>query len=101
MKINKVKATVVKIEGAKDARCAFGHKVGDEFTFDESGPDKKMCFYALETLLPAINVLLHGGKFPWTEKDDKLYWGCPHPGSIYEGMGQIIFELELISTEKA
>ena len=61
----KVKATIVKIEGSENPSCEFGHKVGDEFIFDEMGPDRKMCTYALEALLPAVNILLHGGSFPW------------------------------------
>jgi len=94
--MSKVKATVVKLEGDKNAACDFGHKVGDIFIFDEMGPDRKMCTYALEALLPAINILLHGGSFPWQKEGDKLYWGCPHPGSFYDGMGQVIFDLELV-----
>jgi uncharacterized repeat protein (TIGR04076 family) len=52
-----------------------------------------MCVYALEALMPAVNVLLHGGQFPWLPKGDTLYWGCPHPGTMYKGLGQIIFKL--------
>ena len=92
----RVKATVVKLEGCKNAVCEFGHKIGDVFIFDEKGSDNKMCVYALEALLPAVNILLHGGSFPWQKEVDKLYWGCPHPGSLYDGMGQVIFDLEFI-----
>jgi len=65
-KFKKVIAEIVKIEG--DKKCSFGHKVGERFEFDEFGPNKKMCGYSLEALMPAINVLLHGGKFPWLPK---------------------------------
>lgn len=50
-KFPKVTAEIIKIEGGQ--RCSFGHKVGEKFTFDEFGPDKKMCGYALEALMPA------------------------------------------------
>lgn len=90
-KFKKVVAEIVKIEGNK--KCSFGHKIGEKFEFDEFGPDKKMCIYALEALTPAVNVLLHNGKFPWLPEGETLYWGCPHPGTIYEGLGQVIFKL--------
>lgn len=44
-------AEIIKIEGGQ--RCSFGHKVGEKFVFDEFGPDKKMCGYALVALMPA------------------------------------------------
>jgi len=75
-KFKKVIAEIVEIEGK--GRCSFGHKVGEKFEFDEFGPNKKMCGYALVALMPAVNVLLHGGKFPWLPKRETLYWGCPH-----------------------
>jgi len=90
-KFNKVLAEIVKIEGNR--KCSFGHKVGEKFVFDEFGPDKKMCIYALSALMPAINVLLHDGKFPWLPDGDELFWGCPHPGTVYENLGQVIFKL--------
>ncbi len=88
----KVLAEIVKIEGG--GKCSFGHKIGEKFVFDEFGPDKKMCGYALSALMPAVNVILHGGEFWWmTTKEEDLYWGCPHPGTIYKGFGQVIFKL--------
>jgi len=92
----KVKATIIKIEGAKNAKCSFGHQIGEEFIFTEFGCDKPLCVYALNALLASVNVLLHEGKFPWLPKTEKLFWGCPHPGDMYEGLGQVIFELEVI-----
>jgi uncharacterized repeat protein (TIGR04076 family) len=92
----KVKATIVGIEGKEKAVCSFGHTVGESFLFDQYGCDKNLCVYALETLLPAVNILLHGGKFPWKDGQQKIYWGCPHPGSMYEGLGQVIFQLEVV-----
>lgn len=90
-KFKKVVAKIVRIEG--NGRCSFGHKIGESFEFDEFGPDKKMCVYALEALMPAVNVLLHNGRFPWLPEGETLYWGCPHPGTMYDGLGQVIFEL--------
>jgi len=68
-------------------------KVSEKFVFDQLGPDKKLCVYALNALLPAVNVLLHHGKFPWLPEGETLYWGCPHPGKMYPGFGQVIFKL--------
>lgn len=94
--MKKVKATIVKIEGAANAKCSFGYSVGEEFIFDRYGIDKNLCIYAQASLLPAVNVLIHGGDFPWSESEYNLYWGCPHPGSMYEGLGQVIFKLEVL-----
>lgn len=93
-KFSKVTAEIVKIEGGQ--RCSFGHKVGEKFVFDEFGPDKKLCGYALVALMPAVNVLLHQGTFPWLPKGETLFWGCPHPGSKYPGLGQVIFRLTVV-----
>lgn len=93
-KFPKVLAEIVKVEGNR--KCAFGHKVGNRFIFDQYGPDKKMCIYVQTALMPAIQVLLHGGKFPWLAKGEELFWGCPHPGTIYKGLGQVIFKLTTI-----
>lgn len=84
----KVIAEAVKIEGNKE--CDFGHKVGDRFEFTLThSPD--LCTYALAALLPAVQVLLHGGSFDWLEEGEPLLWGCPHPGE-----GQVIFELRRV-----
>lgn len=99
MKFKKVTAEIVKIEGEKGAICAFGHKVGEKFTFDQYGCDKKICVYALAALMPAINVLLHGGKFPWLPDGEELYFGCSHPGTMYKGLGQLIFKLTINENE--
>jgi len=90
-KYSRVIAEIVCIEGG--GKCDFGHKVGERFIFNEYGPDKRMCIYALEALMPAVNVLLHGGNFPWLSKGEILYWGCPHPGTMHKGLGQVIFKL--------
>lgn len=89
----KVVATIVKI--TNKGKCLFGHKVGEKFVFTEMGCDKPLCIYAQQALMPAIEALLHGGKFPWKTRKRALYWGCSHPGNIYKGRGQVIFKLEL------
>jgi len=98
MKFNKVLVEIVAIEGK--GRCSFGHKVGEKFVFDEFGPNRKMCLYALAALLPAVNVLLHQGRFPWLPEGEELYWGCPHPGTKYPGLGQVIFKLSGVKKSK-
>lgn len=95
-KFPKIKATIVKI--TNKGKCNFGYKVGEKFEFDQMGGNKPMCIYAYQSLLPAIQVLLHSGWFPWVRKKGgkKIsYWGCSHPGDLYPGLGQVIFKLEV------
>lgn len=96
MQFKKVIAKIIKIEGDQSAACTFGHQVGEEFIFDEFGWDKKMCIYAQAALMPAVTTLLHGGSFPWLPKGEELYFGCSHPGSMYQGLGQVIFHLRVM-----
>jgi|WetSurMetagenome_2_1015567.scaffolds.fasta_scaffold1072009_1 uncharacterized repeat protein (TIGR04076 family) len=101
MSYKRVGVKIVKIEGEPNegetsAICTFGHKVGDEFIFDEFGCNKPMCIYAQGALLPAINAMIHGGSFPWLPEGEELHLGCPHPGPMYKGLGQIIFYLHII-----
>lgn len=88
-----VKATIVKITNR--GQCTFGHQVGEEFVFTEMGCDRPLCIYAQQALMPAVEVLLHGGKFPWKKRKGALYWGCSHPGNLYPKRGQVIFKLEV------
>ena len=92
-KFPKVTAEIVKITGR--GKCTFGHKVGEKFEFTEMGCNRPICIYALESLLPAVITLLHGGKFPWKKRKGAVYWGCSHPGNLYKGRGQVIFKLEV------
>ena len=96
-KFSKVLATIVKI--TNKGECTFGHKVGERFEFTQMGCDKKMCTYAYQSLMPAVQVLLHGGWFPWAKKKKGgkkiIYWGCSHPGNLYKGLGQVVFKLEV------
>ena len=92
-KFPKVVATIVKI--TNQGNCTFGHKVGEKFVFTEMGCDRPLCLYAQQALMPAIEVLLHGGKFPWKKRKGALYWGCSHPGNLHPGRGQVIFKLEV------
>lgn len=90
-KFPQVIAEVVKITNR--GKCNFGHQKGDNFVFTEKGCDKPMCIYAQQALMPAIEVLLHGGRFPWKRRKGAVYWGCSHPGNLYPGLGQVIFKL--------
>jgi len=94
----KVVATIVKI--TNKGRCTFGHRVGEKFEFSEMGCDKPMCIYAQQALMPAVEVLLHGGQFPWKRRKGAVFWGCSHPGNLYPGRGQVIFKLEVKKEEK-
>jgi len=92
-KFPKVIAMIVKI--TNKGKCLFGHKVGEKFVFTQMGCDKPMCTYAQQALMPAIQVLLHGGGFTWKRRKGALSWGCSHPGNLYKGRGQVIFKLEV------
>lgn len=92
-KFPKVIAEITKITGS--GKCTFGHKKGEKFEFSEMGCDKPLCIYAQQALMPAIEVLLHGGSFPWKKRKGAVYWGCSHPGNLYKGRGQVIFKLTI------
>lgn len=92
-----VVATIVKITNRGE--CLFGHQKGEKFVFTQMGCDRPMCFYALQALAPAVEVLLHGGTFPWKRGKGAVYWGCSHPGDLYKGRGQVIFRLEVEEVE--
>ena len=94
--MKRIKATIIKIEGANQAKCSFGHQVGDEFIFNQYGVNKPLCLYAQAALQPAMNVLMHNGSFSWLKKGEPIYWGCSHPGAMYEDLGQVIFHLEIL-----
>lgn len=91
-KFPKVIATIVKI--TNQGECLFGHQKGEKFVFTEMGSDQPMCIYAQQALMPAVEILLHGGKFPWKKRKGAVYWGCSHPGDLSKGRGQVIFKLE-------
>lgn len=84
-------------------KCLFGHQVGEKFVFTEKGVDRPLCFYAQQALMPAVQVLLHGGWFPWARKKKGgkkiIYWGCSHPGNMCKGRGQVVFRLEIRDKE--
>lgn len=90
----KVIAEITEIEGGQI--CTFGHKVGEKFVFKPNKFDNKLCAVAVKSLLPAVNALLKGKKFPWYVEGQDFYWGCQHPGSTYKGLGRMIFKLTLV-----
>lgn len=94
MTSRKVIAEVADIEEGQ--LCPLGHRIGQKFIFDEKGPDKRLCKVAIKSLLPAVNSLLKGKKFPWYVEGEDFFWGCNHPGDIREGLGRMVFKLTLI-----
>ena len=92
-KFPKVIVEIVRI--TNKGKCLFGHKKGEKFVFTHMGCDGPMCIYAQQALMPAIEVLLHGGQFPWKRRKGAVYWGCSHPGNLYKNRGQVIFKLTI------
>lgn len=58
--------------------CHFGHKIGDEWTFQYQTP-AGLCSLAYNAILPFIMVLRFGGTFPWQEEPDVVQASCPDP----------------------
>ncbi len=49
-----------------------------------------MCLSAFNSISPAIQVLRHGGSFPWEKNPDEAYIGCP------DHLNQMVFKLERV-----
>jgi uncharacterized repeat protein (TIGR04076 family) len=68
-----------------NAPCHFGHKIGDEWVFDNRTP-AGMCSSAYNAVYPMALVLLTGGSFPWQQDPDVMTVACPDPevNNIFE-----------------
>lgn len=80
----RVEATVISQKG----KCEFNHKVGDRVVFDGKGIQGCMCWSALYSMMPKINAMLFGARFPWTKDPDIATHACP------DGYNPVIFELK-------
>ncbi len=69
--------------------CAAGHKVGDEFSIDQTLTGG-ICTWALHILFPFAAVLQYGGTFPWETDPDRALVACPDPGN------PVVFELRRV-----
>ena len=56
--------------------CHSGHKVGDEWLWQDKAP-AGLCFAAYNSLYPFALVLRYGGRFPWQEDPDAVTMSCP------------------------
>jgi uncharacterized repeat protein (TIGR04076 family) len=82
----KVIVTVRAVNGT----CHFGHKVGDQISFDEGKVDGRICLSALSSLLPNVFAMRYGAEFPWldAEHKDVTTHACP------DARNPVVFELK-------
>ena len=81
----KVYEVVIKLV-SNQKPCHSGHKIGDEWIFNNMTPPN-MCSLAFNAIYPAAMVLQFGGMFPWQEDPDVVQLACP------DGEVNNIFEL--------
>ena len=81
----KVYEVVIKLV-SNQKPCHSGHKIGDEWIFNNMTPPN-MCSLAYNSIYPAAVVLQFGGMFPWQEDPDVVQMACP------DGEVNNIFEL--------
>lgn len=62
----------------QDGNCSAGHKVGDEWVFNESTP-QDICPAAYQNIFRSALVLRYGGQFRWQSDPDVLMVKCPDP----------------------
>ncbi|MFC1921627.1 TIGR04076 family protein [Chloroflexota bacterium] len=56
--------------------CHNGHKVGDEWLWDDKTPGG-LCWAAYNAIFPFALVLKFGGQFPWQDNPDVVTASCP------------------------
>ena len=66
--------------------CVRGHKVGDEWLIEKTTPEG-LCLGAFASLLPFLQVMRHGGAFPWEVDPDAVTAACP------DAANPVVFEL--------
>jgi uncharacterized repeat protein (TIGR04076 family) len=71
---------------SNDHPCHSGHKIGDEWVFNNF-TSAKMCSLAYNTIYPVALALSVGGTFPWQRDKDVVTIACPD-GEVHN-----IFEL--------
>lgn len=82
-----VVAKVISQQGA----CDFGHKVGDEVTFDGERIRGRICLHALYSFLPKVFAMRYGADFPWLkENKDVSTHACP------DAYNPVVFEIRRI-----
>ena len=78
----KVRIRVVSQKGT----CELNHKVGDQWIVDHGTPEG-LGICAFGSLLPALQVLMFGGRFPWESDPDVTTIACP------DAANPVVFEL--------
>jgi len=73
--------------------CYNGHKVGDEWLWQERTP-AGLCWAAYNAIFPFALVLKYGGTFPWQKDPNVITASCPD--------GEVVntFELKRIPEKK-
>jgi uncharacterized repeat protein (TIGR04076 family) len=56
--------------------CPSGHKVGDEWLWQDQTPSG-LCWAAYNAIFPFAIVLKYGGTFPWQQDPDVITASCP------------------------
>jgi uncharacterized repeat protein (TIGR04076 family) len=83
-----IKVKVIQQKGV----CAFGHKVGDEWTVGWCTPPG-LCNAAFVALYPFIRALQFGAAYEYPFQSGKAHQCCPDP------YNQIIFELSKVKRD--
>ncbi len=78
----------VKVISQK-GKCAFEHKVGDEWVISGKTP-AGICLGAFNALYSSARVLMFGGAFPWEPDPDVTVIACP------DAKNPVVFELRRI-----
>ncbi len=73
--------------------CPLGNRVGDAFIINDTTP-QGMCLGAFTSLLPAAQVMMYGGSFPWEDDPDVAHIGCP------DHVNQVVYRLEKITSRE-
>ena len=71
---------------SQQGHCAAGHRVGDEWRFTGATPGG-ICFSAFNSILPAAQVLMFGGSYPWATAEGTTTVACP------DAQNPVVFEL--------
>ena len=76
-------AKVIKQAG----KCAAGHKIGDEVSFDGLSVKGKVCIHALYSFLPKVFAMRYGAEFSWLDDPDVSTHACP------DAKAPVVFEI--------
>lgn len=72
---------------SQKGKCAFEHKVGDQWMVVEGKTPAGICLSAFDALFPSLHVLRFGGAFPWDSNPDVSTVACP------DATNPVVFEV--------